>query len=289
MSKKTAIDAPRGTFFWLDPDDPRLKVIGLDTDDGPDHPLYDDRIKRPLDPNRVKNFAFYGCRKPISVRVVGDEYHVVDGRGRVRYSREVKSLQTASGETETIRIPAIVAKGDDADLFGVSRALNLHDTDGPLTNAKNAQRMLAMGRTIAEVAVSFGVSEQTIRNWETLLNNVAPEVLSQVIAGEITGTAAIQLAPIPKQEQAAALEEIKSEVKETGGKVTVERAAKKAREKTGKAAGLTPKARLEEIGALIFDMTAESNPTKETLLKVLDKIAKLSTGKSLKKLADMGD
>lgn len=279
---RKAIDAPTGTFFWLDPYDAKLKIVGLDTKDGPEHRLYDPRIHRPLDENRVRNFRFFGCREPIVVEKQSNgDLYVVDGRGRTRYSREAYRQQVAEGETQCIRIPVLLAKGDEDIITGLANALNLHDADGPVTLARKAQNRLDRGRTLAEVSVEFGVSDQTIRNWQTLIADVAPEVLAKVVAGEITSTAAIALAPITKEQQGAALQELQAD----GGKVTAEKAKQKAEEKTGKVATLTPKQRLDKIENVLVKLL-NGEQTKDALWIVLQKICKLATKKTMEKLAE---
>lgn len=47
---KQALDAPRKQYWLLNPEN--LVIIGLDTNDGPEHPLWDTRIKLPIDKNR---------------------------------------------------------------------------------------------------------------------------------------------------------------------------------------------------------------------------------------------
>lgn len=289
--RKTAVDAPRGTFFWLDPHDPRLKLVGVDVrtgqtkPDGPEHYLYDTRAFRTILPERVSNYRHYGVKTAIHIVIDGDDYLVEDGRGRLIGARLVADIQRAAGE-EIIRIPAVVAKGDEVHLFGLSRALNVHDADDTLTNAKNAQRMLDMGSALATVAVTFGVSDQTIRNWTAMLS-LSPEVMAEVVNGELSGTAAIQLASLPKAEQSKVL----TEAKASGEKLTVEKMQRTVREKTGKPAGNTPKDRLGKIAAILTKLAdkAPGERTKDVMADTLDKISRIATGCTLDKLADIGD
>jgi ParB-like chromosome segregation protein Spo0J len=281
---KQAVEAPRGTHFNFDPDE--LTIIGLDTDDDKSHPLYDPRIGRPLDPSRINNFRMYGVIKPIRVRKNGDKVEVVDGRGRVRYARAVKALQIAAGE-ETIRVPALMTKADDAHLYGISRAANIHDADGPMTMARNAQKMLDMGKSVAEAATTFAVTEQTIRNW-TLMLDLDASVIDAMIADEISATAAGALAGLPKAQQREVLAEVKAEALE-GTKPTVERVKRKAAEKAGKAAPTnTPKARIERATNLLLKFTG-SGQTKEDYAQLVERLCKVVTGSSLEKLAKSED
>lgn len=290
MSKKTAIDAKRGTFFWLSPSDPRLKIVGVDVrtgqekPDGPEHPLYQDRAFRKIPEDRLLNYRYYGIQEPITVQVDGDDYLVVDGRGRTIGGRLVEAQQKAAGEATTILLKVIVAKVPDEDLYGLAEALNIHDVDDTLAHAKSCQRMMNMGSSLEKIAMTKGVSQQTIRNWLGLLS-AAPEVIAAVKAGEATPTVAVQLATLPKVDQVVVLAELKEDAKKTGGKITVEKANAKAREKAGKAPAQTPKAKLDRIGGILRKLSTASQ-TKEELLSALDKISRLACGVAFEKLGD---
>ena len=64
MSKQ-ALEGQRLNAFGMDPD--KLTIIGLDTDDGPEHPLYDERVRLPLDESFVKNVKVYGVIEDVIV------------------------------------------------------------------------------------------------------------------------------------------------------------------------------------------------------------------------------
>lgn len=295
VTKKATIgDSPRGTFYWLEPDDPRLKIVGVDTKHGPEHRLYDKRGFREIPAERIANYRFFGIRKPIMLEMADDspgDFYVNDGRGRLLGARAVKAQQKLEGETETIRIPCIMVKGDSATLGDLQHALNVHDEDDTLTLAEKAQRRLDSGRTLEEVARAFGVSQQTIRNW-TMMLSVAPDVKAAVEAGELTPTAATALASLPQSEQSEALKELQTEQKETGAKPTVERARAKANEKAGKAPSTnTPKAKIEKLAAQMMKLSGASKGelTKERLLQEIDKVCRVVTGHTLEKLGDLGD
>src|ERR1044071_4250279 len=81
-------EAPRGTHYYADPDD--LVIIGLDTDDGPEHPLYDPRIKGDISEPEIRNVEYFGIITPVQVRRYDNRLEVVNGRGRVRKARLVK-------------------------------------------------------------------------------------------------------------------------------------------------------------------------------------------------------
>ena len=120
MSKQ-ALNGRRLNAFGMDPMD--LTVIGHDTEDGPDHPLYDERVKLPIDDAMVMNIASLGVREPIIVRKNGDAVEVVDGRRRVLHARVANELLAKKGEP-LITVPAMLAKGDACLMEQVAISLN---------------------------------------------------------------------------------------------------------------------------------------------------------------------
>jgi len=199
--------------FIFEPED--LVIIGLDTDNGPEHPLYDERIHLPLDEGLIKNIMLEGVIKPVVVCKDPDGHAlVVDGRQRVRAAREAKTRQAANGDV-TVRVPAVHRRSDETALLGVSISANgFHQGTNVLAKARQAERLLNMGQTEEEVALRFGVSGQAIRNWRKLLD-LAAELKKAVEAGKIAPSAALELAKLPKAEQKAALQRVISEHGET--------------------------------------------------------------------------
>lgn len=229
---KQALDGVRLNAFAMDPE--ALVIIGLDTDDGPEHPLHDVRIKLVLDEPLIRNIMVYGVLEPVLVTKVGDRPCVVDGRQRVRASREASKRLVAEGK-EPLRVPVMVVRGDDATLFGVAVSANENRTDdGPMEKAKKTQRFLSMGKTEKEAAVAFGVTVQTIGNWMKLFS-LDGSVRKAVANGELSASAAIQWADLSVEKQREALVELKT----NGAKPTVS-AAKGAREKGSGTSGARP-------------------------------------------------
>lgn len=284
--KKTAIDAPRGTHFMIEADD--LVIIGLDTKDGPEHPLYDERILLPLDENRVPNYAHYGVLKPVLVKKDGDRLIVVDGRQRVRYARAANKELAKRGD-DLIRVPVLVKKGDDDELYGMGRAANLHTGDDPISAARQMQRFIDRGHDHTEAARTFGVSPSTVRNMVAMLN-LAPEIQAEIQAKNIGTVAAVQLAALPQAEQVATYNEAKTEATANGEKkVSSDKLANKAREKAGKSATTTPKDRIAKAEGILRKLAkkwATEGTAKTDLEDVLDKLSKALLSTSLSKLID---
>lgn len=223
---KKTFNASRLNAFAFNPDD--LVIIGLDTDDGWGHPLYDERIGLPVDEPMVLNIMVHGVLEPVLVRKNGELAEVVDGRQRVRAAREANRRLAAEGK-ELVLVPAMPRRGDDARMFGVMVSANeLRRDDGPLQKATKCARYMDMGRSEEDASIQFGVSVSTIRAWLRLLD-CSSGVIEAVEAGRLTATAAGKLAKLPREEQEKAL----GELTDSPGKPTVAKAAEKARTKSG--------------------------------------------------------
>jgi ParB/RepB/Spo0J family partition protein len=199
MAKVLISDAARGSHFKLRPD--QCTIVGLDTEDGPEHPLWDKRVRLPIDPGMVASIKARGVIQPIRVAVEDGVYYVVAGRQRVR------SARVACEQGAEVLIPAIADKMGDverhAEIATIENAIRRDDS--ALDKAAEAQRALDREVPIAHVAMRFGVTVATIQNWIALLGLAAP-VKKAIEAGTIAPTAAAKLADLPKADQVAALE-----------------------------------------------------------------------------------
>lgn len=285
MSKE---GAQRRNVFMMDPDD--LVVIGHDTKDGEEHPLYDERVKLPLTEDMVKNIQVYGVLEPVLAQTDGDRTLVVDGRRRVLHAREAAKRQKKAGE-EPVKVPVFFKRGEAVYLFGVSRSANaMRVDDGPMTNARNAQRMLDMGATEEEVAVAFGVTPQSIKTWVSLLD-LSSKVQHAVAKREIGIAAACTLAKLPREEQDKHLEELRAQ----GVKPTAENLDNKVRVSQGRGEAITPKSRIKkavDILTKVADSTdggLNDDLSKEELWEVINRLCKALTSKGLAKLVTPKD
>ena len=226
MSKQ-AIEGTRVTAFMVDPDD--VIVIGIDTDDGPDHPLWDERIKLPLDEGMVLNMLKVGVIQAIRVRKVRSTgaVEVVAGRRRVMHAREAKKRQKVNDEI-TIRVPAMLQRGDDNHIAGISESENaLRVDDTPLMKARKVARLLDMGQTEEDIGTYFGVGIQTVNNW-LKLTELDKSVQKAVEKGEISATAASRLASLDPEGQKSALKELRA----SGKKPTIKSTTTKVNNST---------------------------------------------------------
>jgi len=232
---KSTFNFKRANMFRADPSE--LVIVGLDTDDGPEHPLYDERINLDLEETMVANIGYHGVLKPIIVRKGADgQAFVVDGRQRVRHARAANKELVAQG-AKPILVPIVVERGDDARMLGISISTNEHrQNDGILVKANKAVRLQSMGYDVPEIAREFGVSASTIKNWWSLLE-AHPAVVRAVEDGTISPTVGYKLAKLNTEDQRNALDELLAEAKQNGGKVTVTKAKARASGQTGEGSG----------------------------------------------------
>jgi len=220
---KQVIDAPRCSFFLKNPEE--LSLI-----EDPMDPLYDKkRLELPLSEPMIRNIMVNGVIQPIKVRKNGDKVEVVIGRQRVKNAREA-NIRLAKEGAPTIKIKCEVYRGEtDAKVYSVMVSENEHRTDDDLIEkASKVQKMLNLGASSEEICVAFGIGQQTIKNWLKLLDLSAP-VKTAVKSGQVSASAALELAELPRDEQAKKLEELKD-----SGKVTGERIRRAVQKNDGK-------------------------------------------------------
>lgn len=194
----------KSDVFLFDPED-----IVIVTD--PEHPLYDERVKLPVDEAMVRNIMVHGVLQPVGVRKNGDAVECVYGRQRVRCAIEANKRLEAEGK-QRVRVRATVVRTKDVgDLMGIFISENeIRRDELPSVRAEKLQRFIAAGRTHEEAAIVFGVSESTIRNRLALLD-IEPAVLKLVDAGTIGETfAAKELSQVPREEQMAKVDELRA-------------------------------------------------------------------------------
>jgi len=200
---KQSFNAKRGNLWKFDPKD--LVLIGLDTDDNEDHELYDKRVFFPLDESTVRNIMKFGVKQSVTFRNNNGVPEVVDGRRRVLHAREANKRLEEIGDPPVF-VPANLDYGDDNYFSSVSISLNeIRLNDDLMTKAEKAVKLLQRnGGDIEDVAMAFGVSSMTIRNW-IKLPELANPVKDAIVDGKISASAASKLHGMPKKDQVAAL------------------------------------------------------------------------------------
>lgn len=215
-----------GRLYRFDPND--LIVIGLDTKDGPEHELWDERIKLPLEEPMVVNIMSLGVKETVTVRQGEKGYEVVNGRRRVLHAREANKRLKSQGEP-LVKVPATVEVGDDVHMEKLTISLNeIRRDDDTLVKAEKCMRLLHRnGGDYKDAARVFGVSVAAIKNWSKLAE-LAPKVKRAVAAGEISASAAAELHGVSKDSQVAKLDKLMSSAKAGGGKKATVTRVKKA-------------------------------------------------------------
>jgi len=223
---KPALNGTRKDVFYMDPDD--IVVVGADTNDGPDHPLYDERVKLPLDEGMVLNIMYQGVLQPIVVRKDGGDPQAVAGRRRTLHAREANRRLKKQGK-EAVKVPALNRRGSDKDMLGIMISENeIRRDDSPLTKARKVQKLLDMGATEAECATIFGVTKKSIDNWTRLLD-CDDKVVKAVESNKISASAAAKLSKLSRADQREHLEEMLA-----SGNTSTKQSAAIARSKTNK-------------------------------------------------------
>lgn len=244
MSKQ-ALEGTRLNAFAVDPDD--LTIIGLDTDDGPEHPLWDERIRLPVNENLGLDLSVLGNTQNIVVRKNGERVEVVVGRQRVKAARWVNQQLRARG-AEPVKLKATVEKGDSARLMGMRIGENrLRHNGGPMAQARELQRYLALGRSLKEAEVTFNAGAETLRLWGLLLD-LHDDVQAAVDSEQVSASAAVELARFSQEEQVKLLAELLA-----SGKVT----AATVRSRTGRGPRGPSRRLLTAVAELAWDSPDE--------------------------------
>lgn len=221
--------ASRLNAFSVNPSAEHVTIVGFDTDDGPEHPLFDERACAPLDEMMVRRMVKKGfTHGAIELRKNGDKLEVVVGRQRVKAARAANLLRAEDG-LPPFAVRAFVRGVDGADALELLIAENeQRQSDGPLLKAQKCRRLMELGKNEEACAEAFGVEVQTIENWMRFFD-LADEVQSAVKAGKAAFYAALGLADLSREEQVEALESLPAEGTATAKEIRA--AAKRQRNK----------------------------------------------------------
>lgn len=223
-----AMDAKRlSGGFLVDPD--KLVIVGFDTEDGPEHPLWDKRGKLPPDEDLADAMIRDGFRGTIEVRKNGkdaksgeDIFEVVFGR------RRTKAARLAQEKTkEPFPIAVLVRKYDDEEAFAIRLGENIRRRElTTIDKADELKRYMARGHNEQEAAYVFGLTVNGVKNLMRL-HDVNAEVRKAVEHNNISASAAAELADIPREEQSEALSKMLEGAAK--GEKPTRQAAKKAK------------------------------------------------------------
>lgn len=205
MGSKSAYGASGKTdLFLFDPED---LFVAMD----PKHPLYDERVKIPLNEDTIESIMRVGVLEPVLFRKNGTLPNgdplceVEDGRRRVLHARVANKRLIAMGK-EPIRVAGVPRRDDDQEAFGVSIEANEHrDADPPLIRARKMKRLLEQGNTEKQVASRFRCTVQTIKNSLELLQ-LTPKLQDMVDGNKLGVVLARRIATtFPRDQQEAEL------------------------------------------------------------------------------------
>jgi ParB family transcriptional regulator, chromosome partitioning protein len=138
-----------------------------------------------------------GILQPLLVRKNGKGYEIVAGRRRYL---AMQSLEKEGLEIEAIPC-AIMAKGDDAAAVEASLIENIQRLPmDDMDQFEAFQRLLKEGRTIEEIANTFGVTEIMVKR-RLAIANLATKIRTAYRAEEIDGETLRALTLASKQQQ----------------------------------------------------------------------------------------
>lgn len=219
--KQTIADATRVNAFRLSPEAlvNSVKIVGRDTPHKlGEHPLSDKRAFKKPRRDVINSMKVHGWKGGvITLRKDGDQFLVVDGRGRVMAAREANHELEFEGSEMRICPIALVEKAEDGDVATTMAVMNsMREEEDILEKGRKALQMLKFGKSMPEVAAAFGVSVTSVEQWIKVPADCAPEILDAIERKEVAGSVALELAALPRDQQIEKFEQLKTE-----GKLTV--------------------------------------------------------------------
>jgi len=246
-NNRRAFGFARGNLWSVDPMD--LCVIGgtclptdergpLDTDDGPTHDLYDERVSEPLTEEFVNSIDAHGVDTPILIVKLGDVATVIAGRKRVRAARIVNVRRKKRGEPP-IKVDCKLKRASGAGLLAAMITENEARTDdGLLTKIEKLKRLMSRGVSPEDAAIHFSVGVATVKGWLAFEDNATVETKAAARAGRLSASAAAELTRIA--DPAVQREKLALMIG-SGAKVSARAARAASRVARGKAAGVSDK------------------------------------------------
>ena len=237
----------RGDYFVMNVDD--LEIITDRAD-----PAFEPRAELPLDhPKMVylmESIAETASRDPqrcgnlteILIRKNGRNsngkliYQVIDGRQRVKVTREINKRNTEAGAESVYLRAKHLSVQEERDFLRIMVTRNeCRIGSAPSILAQQIERMIETGNTWKEAERAFAKPEAKLRELMTL-TKLCDDVNKAVDAGKISVAAAGKFEDMSVQAQRTALRELL----ESGEKITPKRAAEKARVTPCADGGLPP-------------------------------------------------
>lgn len=267
MANNRADDAPRKEVKMYDPN--VVVIIGLDTDDGRSHPLFDGESNdAPLIEADVQFTYEQGILQPVSGKRDGKRVLIVFGRGRTRQLREANKRQVKDGLKPWF-LPVQIVLGDSIKMLAIKHGENSHRREqNPFVRAQQAYE-LAQQFPEDEAATILGLGLQQFKSILKLLD-VGPAVKQAMLTGELRPTAAIELASLSETDQAVKLATIMATAAANGGKPSTRDVKATVREARGKAPLETPATRIKKVLGILDKL--DDDVTKDDLWGAIKKI-----------------
>lgn len=199
----------RDVFIGHDSD---VTIIGLDTEDGPEHPLYDPRITLPITEDDLASVAEYGVKQPVLCwrNPETKRVELIDGIQRTRWVRALNATRKAG---EKIRLPRLTEAGlTQEQAIDLKVVLNAFRKDNDhIARGAIVEHLQKMGRTRERIRLLLnGVSLVSIDNWHRLYRQGTPELHAAVRAGKVQPSAGWEIAKGTPEQQALALARVEA-------------------------------------------------------------------------------
>lgn len=208
MSNEENVVKTEGTKSSRNFADPKdLVIIGLDTDDGPSHMLYDNRNKIPVDEALARSIGKFGVMEKVKVRKDGNDLVVVSGRQRTRAARWWNKF-AIENNLKTVRVPYEFEFVSMEEGGRRNRVSNAYRTDEPTwMKAQTVIDCYKNGESEEDLAEDMKVSVQQIKVWMQWAL-IHPKVQDAVRANKFAFNSAILLASLTAVVQEEALVEM---------------------------------------------------------------------------------
>lgn len=276
-----------GNVIGRDPND--VIIIGLDTQDGPEHPLFDGPSNaRDLTESGVAYAYEHGISDPVFLVRDGEKVLVLKGRKRTKELREANAQRIAAKLPPHL-LPTIIKPGSyEKEGMRRDRVVEnwgLRNERTAIEKAQEAQELLDHNEmTEEQICDHLGIKKAQLKN-HLALQQLGAKAAEAVNSGRITPSAALPLTKLPVKEQNEKLEEILASAP-PGKRPTLER----VRKATGATEIQTPKVRLakaaDQLTAIAADLgTALAGiPEDDPIWSALSAISHALTGQTWNQL-----
>jgi ParB family chromosome partitioning protein len=196
---KQALDGTRINAFGMEPKD--LVIVGFDTDDGPEHPLWDERVKQlrsSVDQPFIDSIKRLGVIEPVVVRKNGERVEVIAGRRRT-YGARLANEQLLAANKKPLNVPCMYKRPSEGEAEEMRVAENEQRVgDSAIVKARNIQRYLDHGHSEADARIAF--AESDLGRYLALLE-LDDRVQKAIDRGELAMTTALTLRDLTRDQQ----------------------------------------------------------------------------------------